>query len=217
MSSSSTRPLLIWGGLGVVAAGALAWLLLSPKSPPPKENAPPDMVAVLQANNRGVGFMDQYAYAKAVPAFEKVVAMAPDWLPGRINLGIALLNLAGESQDTAAPELGRALALFEDVLRQDKDNPYAHYSLGMTLAYTKHPEEAESHFRAVTRIDPNDAHGWFRLGLLLPDEPAERLHCFERARRLNPYLTGATYNLAMQLRLHDPGKVKTLLAEQEAL
>src|SRR5437867_3839716 len=53
---------------------------------------PPDMVAVLHFNNNGVGHMDRFEYANAVEAFRQVVKLAPDWLPGRINLGIALLN-----------------------------------------------------------------------------------------------------------------------------
>src|SRR4051812_14728813 len=51
-------------------------------------------VAALEANNRGIGLMEQFRYAEAVPAFEEVVRLAPGWLPGKINLGIALLNTA---------------------------------------------------------------------------------------------------------------------------
>src|SRR5262245_1482787 len=83
---------------------------------------PPDVVRL---NNEGVGLVEQYAFPNAVEAFEKVVAAAPGWLPGRINLGIALLN-------TNMPEtIGRARGLFEEVLVEEKDNPYAHFCLGI--------------------------------------------------------------------------------------
>src|SRR4051812_42633869 len=100
-------------GLLLAALAAVGWWLTRP--------AAPDMVAVLRANNRGVGHMEQFEYPEAARDFEEVVRLAPDLLPGRINLGIALLNTAEE------PNLDRARALFEDVLRLDPDNPHAHY------------------------------------------------------------------------------------------
>src|SRR5438105_4138926 len=36
-----------------------------------------DLLVVMQANNRGVGHMDQYDFAKAVKEFEEVVRLAP--------------------------------------------------------------------------------------------------------------------------------------------
>src|ERR1700736_6615046 len=98
----------------------------------------PDMVAVLHANNRGVGSMEQFDYDRAVHAFEEAGRLAPDWLPARINLGIALLNRRKEveEQGRSTPvDLPRAIALFEDVLRTDPNNPYAHYCLGIILQY----------------------------------------------------------------------------------
>src|SRR6266853_1427771 len=51
----------------------------------------PDMIAVLQANNIGVGHMERFEKQEAVEAFEKVGKLAPRWVPGQVNLGIALL------------------------------------------------------------------------------------------------------------------------------
>ena len=48
--------------------------------------------AVLRANNRGIGHMEQLDFEKAVSAFEEVVRLDSNWLPGQVNLGIALLN-----------------------------------------------------------------------------------------------------------------------------
>src|SRR5262245_657965 len=55
----------------------------------------PTAPGVLEVNNRGIGYMEQFNYARAIEAFEEVTRLAPDWAPGRINLGIALLNEAG--------------------------------------------------------------------------------------------------------------------------
>jgi hypothetical protein len=217
----------IWGALGLVAAAVAAavgaWLLRDPKSTDTddKPKSRPDMLAVLKANNRGVGYMEQYDFAEAVPVFEQVVDMAPDWLPGRINLGIALLNQQGEAgaRQKTSPNLEKARAVFEEILRQDKDNPYAHYCLGIILVNEFPADEAVAHFKAVTRIDPKDAYSWYRLGSILSqqDADAEALECFERARKLDPYLIGATHGLAMALRRHDVKKSMALLNDNEAL
>ncbi len=121
-----------------------------------------DLLAALEANNRGVGHMERFEYDSAVAEFEQAVQLAPDWLPGRINLGIALLNT------DRPPELERARQIFEGVLGKDADNPYAHFCLGILLKYQRDPEPAIRHFEAVLRRDPKDASAWFFLGTLLP-------------------------------------------------
>src|SRR5262245_27637877 len=138
-------------GLGV-------YWLRQPPSPPP-----PDMTKVLEANNRGIGHMEQFEYHKAITEFEEVVRLAPDWTPGQINLGIALFNRGGKIQattkggaDMKGDDLGdmtRAIGIFERILARDADNPYAHFCLG--IIYTnrgdnnkKDLENAAKHFDA---------------------------------------------------------------------
>jgi Flp pilus assembly protein TadD len=207
-TKSSQSRLRRWlAGLGLVVLAALAgwgacWWQHGRSSP--------DMVAVLHANNLGVGHMEQFNYAKAVTEFEKVVQLAPDWLPGRINLGIALLNW------NTGGSLDRAIALFQDILRQEPKNPYAHFCLGIIFDHSGRTDEAIPHYEAVTQIDPNDAAAWCRLGNLLPDD-TRAIECLRRARQLDPYLVAATYGLAMKLRQQDLEKAKALLDEQKLL
>src|SRR5262249_51518150 len=143
--------------LVLAASGAAIWWFVWGRK------APPDMVAVLKANNRGVGFMEKFQYDKAVAAFEEVVKMAPDWLPGRINLGIALLNLGGEKGGLKPKDnehLQRAVAWFQEILKDYPDDPHAHYCLGLIYVAYGDADDAERQFTAVTRIDPQDAHSW---------------------------------------------------------
>lgn len=167
--------------------------------------------AAQQAFNRGIGSMEQFDYPKAAAAFGEVVTLHPDWLPGRINQGIALLN-------TATPDdLAQARALFADVLRRDPMNPAAHYCLGIIAEHEGKAEEAAGHFEAVTRIDPGDANAWYHLGSTQPAGSPEATRCFEKARALDPHLSGAIYGLAMNLRQDDPARSKALLEEHRAL
>src|SRR5262249_41130790 len=107
-----SRRSVVWMPLFVIAVavgGYAAWSRLG--KPGGSATGPePDMVAVLELNNRGVGHMEYFkpGYPKAVEAFEEVVKKAPNWTPGHINLGIALLNTASDEN------LNRALQIFQD-------------------------------------------------------------------------------------------------------
>ncbi len=153
---------------------------------------------VLQLNNRGVGFIEQYNYEAGEKVFRQLVELAPDWLPGRINLAISLLN-----QPSEARALSESIDILRGILKLEPDNPHAHFCLGIILNHQGEPEAAE-HFEAVTRIDPTDPHAWYNLGKCLEDrEPgASKLsgEYFEKAAELSPALTSAVYSLAMQKR-----------------
>ena len=165
------------------------------------------------ANARGIGLMEQFDYLSAVVEFDKAVEAAPYWTPAKINLGIALLN-------TTTPEnLQRAIDLFEGVIRQDPDNPHAHYSLGIILIYLNRITEAAPHFEAVTRIDPTDAHGWYQRGVTYPDkdDAPQAKEFFRKALELNPYLNAARYALALHGHERDPQKTDAMMQEKIAL
>ena len=181
---------------------------LSRKQPPKT-----DPVAAARANLRGVGLMEQFEYPDAVAAFEEVVRLDPEWLPGQINLGIALLN-------TNKPDnLKRAIAVFQKVLEKDPNNLHAHYCLGIIYLYQNRIPEAASHFETVTRLDPTDAYAWYHRGLTHPDkdDSPEAKGFFRKALDLNPSLNAARYALAQHRFEYDEKKSKELLAEHKAL
>ncbi len=203
LSSRSKVWLLALVGLVVVGVAVGVWWLMRKPAI--------DMAAVLEKNNEGIGLVEQYRYEEAVPVFEQVVHMAPDWQPGRINLGIALLN-------TASPEnLKRATAVLQEVLAKEPDNPYAHYCLGIILRYTKDSDDAIKHFEAVTRIDPNDAYAWALLASVLPPGSPQAIECYRKAVQLDPNLRMAVYGLAMALRSTVPQEATKLLDDSQAL
>ncbi|HWG46460.1 MAG TPA: FG-GAP-like repeat-containing protein [Gemmataceae bacterium] len=200
------RQLLLRVGVLVVLGGALgvfAWRMLKPG---PNE-------AVQELNNRGVGLMERFDYQGAIPVFEEVVRKAPDWLPGRINLGIALLN--GGKDDPA--ELKRCRATFEAVLHKEPDNPYAHFCLGILLMYEKDQQDAVKHFEAVLKTDPNDAYTWYWLGTLKSADAEEQLRYYRKALELDPHLSAAIYGESMLLRRTDLPKSLERLTEVQHL
>jgi tetratricopeptide (TPR) repeat protein len=209
MTSSSSPARSRW----IVVAGALALVLLLAYVMGwigPRRQPGYDPVAATAANARGIGWMEQFEYAKAATEFERAAALAPDWRPARINLGMSLYNSAGAADD---PVLTRAIAVFDQILREDPDNPYAHFNLGIIKKYRGDYRDAAGHFTRVTQIDPNDDRAWLYLGQSDPDMQStpEAKAYFEKALSLNPYLVPARYAIANHLltteaeqaRLHD--------------
>ena len=56
---------------------------------------------MLAAHYEGLGHMERYEYPEAVVAFRDVRKGAPGWIPGSINLAIALLNDSGVKAEAA--------------------------------------------------------------------------------------------------------------------
>ena len=183
-----------WLGLALlvalIAAGLVWWW--------PGSTKEPDMLGVLRANNRGVGYMERFDYDSAIQAFEEVNQLAPKWLPGKINLGIALLNTQ------KSDNLARAIQLFNEILQQDGTNPHAHFCLGIIFREQGKIDQARPHFQAVTTTDPNDAHAWYYLGATSAEDEDLARKCFEKAVQCDPYLRRALYGLQVLIRSSDP-------------
>jgi hypothetical protein len=213
--------LLALGVLGAAGYGVWRWF---------NQKKSPDMVAVLQVNNRAVGLMEQFKYPEAVEAFEKVVEMAPDWLPGRINLGIALMNYDPSSskakRDAQAVTAGqqsrkRARKVFREVLAKDPDNPHAHFCLGIIMYFEGKVQErtkATAHFEAVNKQDPSDAATWYWLGRSLEHADKPRAaKCIRQALKIDPQLATAYYILRPLLIATDRKEADRALDEFRAL
>jgi hypothetical protein len=191
-----------------------------------------ELSAVMASHFRGAGLMEQYEYGKAAEAFRDVHKRAPGWIPGAINLSIALLNMTGEQVENAKKSGGgqeqgnfdEALALLSDVLERDPDHRHAHFCTGIILEQQGNLPEAHKHFRRVTELDPSDATAWYWTASTLtdPDNPlvstsptlaTQQASLYEKALALDPYLTQAIYRLAFVSRLAGhPEKQKELLA-----
>ncbi|MGO9466207.1 MAG: FG-GAP-like repeat-containing protein [Isosphaeraceae bacterium] len=197
-----------------------------------KNEIPPGaLAAVMTAHFKGLGYMEQYKYADAADCFREVHRLAPGWVPGSINLAIALLNFVGlkveeakkAGGDAATSNFDEAMALLDRVLERDPENPYAHYCEGIILKQQGSLFEAHRHFKRVTEIDPNDAGGWYWAASTLTDpkdpnrpvsreQAMEQIALLDKALERDPYLTPAIYRLAFAYRLAgQPQKQRDLL------
>jgi hypothetical protein len=195
-SAGSRRWLVVFGVLMLLAAGGyVGWYWWHRPQPKP----PVDMTKVLELNARGAVLMDQYRFKEAHEVYEEIARLAPDWLPGKINLGIVLLvrgnNPEGGQKERSKLE-ARVLGLFRDVLAAEPDNPYANYNIGyLLLDWKSDLAEAEPYFEKVVQKDPNDPFAWLWLGRCRQEKPEAAVACFRRAAELDPYHSAALYGL----------------------
>jgi tetratricopeptide (TPR) repeat protein len=208
-------------------------------APEPLKNEIPgqELSAVAGAHFQGLGYMEQYEYRKAVEAFREVRRRAPGWIPGAINLAIALLNDTGAQAEAAKKAGGgdttgkfdEALDLLSGVLERDPGNPYAHFCRGIILEQQGSLAHAHQDFQRVTEIDPHDATSWYWLSATLidPDNagiPDARklaklqVPLLSKALECDPYLAPALYKLQMAYRLSgEPQKAAERLAQFQEL
>src|SRR5262249_6613169 len=200
---SPAWPRWLRGGVALLALIVTGFLLARSGSEHPADS---NVTAeVLEANNRGIAYMERFDYGKAVAAFEEVRRLAPGWLPGRINLGIALLNEGGSAEEAGARSgrFGRAVRQFKAVLADPaataRDRTYSHYCLAVIYVNLGEADLARPHARKVTELDPHDAHGWYYLGRTYEQKDTQKdnrraAEYMERAMKLDPYLGGAFYS-----------------------
>jgi tetratricopeptide (TPR) repeat protein len=179
-----------------------------------------ELTAVMSAHFKGLGYMEQYKYPEAVASFRDVHGRAPGWIPGAINLAIALFNDIGVQAEQAksagaqpaSDKYDEALELLAGVLDREPNNPHAHYCRGIILEQQGRLAPAHAHFNRVTSIDPNDPAAWYQLAATAgdPDTPArsdprkearEKIPALEKALELDPYLVPALYRLQQAYRL----------------
>ena len=178
--------------------------------------------AVITAHFEGLGQMEQYDTREAAEAFREVHDRAPGWIPGSINLAIALLNRRGDGsrgrrrtgrrRDAPPGNFDEALELLDEVLERDPDN------LSRPLLPGHHPRipgrarRGPRDFAGVTEIDPTTPTPGCRSAApsptpTTPAEPAgpkqakELVEIYTKALERNPYLVSALYKLAGRLRL----------------
>ena len=172
-------------------------------SPKPADSPAPAVVTestakVLAEFNRGAALTEQYKYADAAKAFESVLAVAPDWLAARFNLGIAYFNMHGQRK--AEQSLEAARRAFEEVLAADPRHLHARFCLGLYHQYVGNSDEALKYFEAVSRADGEYPYSTYKYAetLIATGRHDEGTAALEKVLALDPGFISAVYRLALQ-------------------
>src|SRR5262245_44823189 len=97
-----------------------------PKAPRPRaqpgQPAPPlspeDAVRLVALENRRIASLERYDYTLAEAPLREASGLAPTWIPGRVNLALALIHAGPEKR-------AEARALLDGVLAEKPDEPHA--------------------------------------------------------------------------------------------
>ena len=113
--------------------------------------------AAYRANNRGVAMLEQFAYDRAVDAFQQALTADPMLRLARINLPIALFY-AGRTEDARTRAEAARMAY--------PDAPQPVYMLGLIARANNQPDVAAAAFTQVVQIDPQDVGALVNLALV---------------------------------------------------
>ena len=104
--------------------------------------------------SRGKIAFEAKRYADAADQFRKAVAVRPDSVTARINLGAALVQLG---------DVKGAIEQFEEALRIEPGKANTHYNFAVVLAGQNKHEQAVAHVRSALKAEPNDVNARFLL------------------------------------------------------
>jgi membrane associated rhomboid family serine protease/Flp pilus assembly protein TadD len=138
----------------------------------------------------GAELLNEGRTDEAISQLQKAIALRPNDLNARYNLGQAYLRQ--RKVDLAEKEFKRAL----EIVPNDMDFWLA---LGQVYLDQNRTKEAGEATQRVLDLAPNSAEGHFNMGLVraAQDNQLDAVEEFQRAVRLDPALRGASYNVGV--------------------
>ncbi len=112
---------------------------------------------VLTLNNLGISEMEQFRFARAAEYFEKAGSLSPEFLPAKVNRGIALYYDRKNSD---------AEKLLREVIARDPRQSEALFVLGLMMRSSGNDAEALKMMKAVLAVDPGDTAALYFAGSL---------------------------------------------------
>jgi tetratricopeptide (TPR) repeat protein len=179
-------------------------------------------------------------FARAVPLYERVIALQPDHAEAHYKRGNALKDLgqlpaALASYDAAVehkPDFsyawcnrgvvqqalalyGPALESFDRAIELDPTDAVAHSNRASLLQGLSRWQEALASYDHVLALNPQSLPTWFARGNVLRElqQPEAALACYREAVKLDPDFVAAHANLAALL--HESGRFDAALASYD--
>ncbi len=176
---------------GTRATSGMGWLLILvlALSIPAMAASGDSVEAALRANNRGVGYMSRSAFGQAEKEFQQSIALDPDFLEARVNLGIAQYA-AGSDQPSRAT--------LDAVLKRDPHQIRALYTLGLIEKNHGDYAGALAHFKAALALDPRDkdVNYFCAFSLFHLRRFKEAIQYYQKALEINPSDVSSVFGLS---------------------
>ena len=136
---------------------------------------------------QGMSYGQKNQLTQAIQAYQKAIALKPDFFEAYCNLGNAL---------SAKENHQLALDAYEKALLLNSDSAALHYNLGVIKLGQMRPNDAIPHFEHAIRLRPDYASAYSNLGVALCEtgrtEEAELINA--KAVQLDPSLAEAHFN-----------------------
>lgn len=171
---------------GFVAAVVVTFSLAAPPGALAQRDAAAEAIRL---NNRGVGYMNQQDFERALALFNRALRLDPSLAAARLNRGVALLNL--QKTDEARP-------ILEQAAEADPGSARAWYQLGLLEKTIGEAGPALAAFGRAAALAPDDPHAHYFVGLMLAqlDRQEEAIAAFRRALALDPFFVSAEFGIA---------------------
>ncbi|MEP0771233.1 tetratricopeptide repeat-containing serine protease family protein [Trichocoleus sp. ST-U1] len=143
--------------------------------------------------NEGNDFYIKQSYDDALAAYDKAIALKPDYSVAWYNRGIALRNL--KRYEDAIASYDKAIALKPD----DAD---AWTSRGIALSNLKRYEDALASYDKAIAFKPDDSAAWYNRGYALDDlqRYEDAIASYDKAIALKPDDSATWYNRGIALK-----------------
>ncbi len=144
-------------------------------------------------NNLGIALLDQLQYPQAEFAFQRVLALRPDYKDGWVNLGLTYIDW--ERYDKARMPLEKALSLHANDAR-------ALYYLALVERRQRHTQREVADLQAVVAQYPQSRDARRELGISYYQQhrPADAIAQFRALQAIDPDDLAAHYNLSILYR-----------------
>ncbi|MCL4178407.1 MAG: tetratricopeptide repeat protein [Verrucomicrobia bacterium] len=136
--------------------------------------------AALTALSRAEGLMhDRRPMSEVESALREALAADPQWVSGRLNLAMALVNMGRWAE---------AEAMIGEDAQRESDRWAAHTLRGFIQLRLGREAEAEAEWRSALRLNPEASESLYWWGVLLAsrNRPETVVHYFATAVRMNP-------------------------------
>lgn len=158
---------------------------------------PEDAARLAALQNRGIACLERYDYGEAEKALREALALAPDWIPNRHHLALALIH----ATQGASPE---ARQLVDGIVREDPKHPHAAFLAAWLAERNGETAKSADLYDVAWRVSGKDPVVGAKYGILLAGidgREKDALAILDEVHRARPALVAAVNQIMLLHRM----------------